>query len=127
MKFRQWTKDDNYLLGAGTPPGSDEDVSDLGIVQGHAYSILDACDVDGVKLLQLRNPWGNSKEWKGPWSDNSAEWTERSRMIIYRHMQMKALEYNKIGKDDGIFWISLEDFVVNFRTLYVCQVFDSSY
>jgi hypothetical protein len=127
LKFLTWTKEDNYLLAAGSPPGKDTDISDLGIVQGHAYSILDICDVDGVKLIQLRNPWGNKKEWKGPWSDNSKEWTERSRMIVYRRMEMRGLEANKIGENDGIFWMTLEDFMVNFNTLYVCQVFNETY
>ena len=70
-------------MGAGSPSGSDTDVSNLGIVQGHAYSILDIAEIDGEKLMQLRNPWGNSKEWKGAWSDGSKEWTEkRTRMIM---------------------------------------------
>ena len=56
-------------MSAGSPPGSNDDITELGIVMGHAYSILDVCDVDGAKLIQLRNPWGNSSEWKGAWGD----------------------------------------------------------
>lgn len=41
----------NYLMGAGSPQGSDADVSKLGIVQGHAYSVLDVCEVEGTKLI----------------------------------------------------------------------------
>lgn len=46
-----------YLLGAGSPAGSDTDTSPEGIVQGHAYAILDIQEVDDNKLLHLRNPW----------------------------------------------------------------------
>ncbi len=98
-----------YLLGAGTPSGKDtvEDASPTGIVQGHAYvplsmfgvyvclraryslvffllfphrySFLDAQEVDGFKLVQLRNPWGQF-EWTGDWSDaDTTHWTERIR------------------------------------------------
>jgi hypothetical protein len=51
----EWKKQ-NYLMGAGSSPGSDTDISLLGIVFGHAYSILDVQEVDGYQLLKLRNP-----------------------------------------------------------------------
>lgn len=38
-------------MGAGSPEGKDTDVDPLGIVQGHAYSVLDATEIDGVKLI----------------------------------------------------------------------------
>ena len=41
----------NYLMGAGSPAGSDTDVSPMGIVQGHAYSILDVATIDGHNLV----------------------------------------------------------------------------
>jgi hypothetical protein len=40
-----------YLMGCSSPAGSDTNTSDLGIVQGHAYSVLDAVEVEGNKLL----------------------------------------------------------------------------
>mmetsp|Transcript_17458 Transcript_17458/g.12470 ORF Transcript_17458/g.12470 Transcript_17458/m.12470 type:complete len:96 (+) Transcript_17458:284-571(+) len=49
-KLLFWTQK-KYLMGAGSPQGSDRDISRSGIVQGHAYSILDVFEVDGHKLL----------------------------------------------------------------------------
>lgn len=43
-----------------------------GIVELHAYSVLKACEIDGVRLVLLKNPWGKH-EWKGPWSDGSSK------------------------------------------------------
>ena len=79
----QFYRQKSYLMGAGSPNGSDSDVSELGIVFGHAYSILDVAEIDGFKLIQLRNPWGSETEWKGPWGDNSKEWNERRKRIAY--------------------------------------------
>ena len=45
-----------------------------GIVLHHAYSVMDAREIDGKRLLKVRNPWGES-EWTGAWSDGSEEWT----------------------------------------------------
>ena len=67
-----------------------------GIVGSHAYSVMDAVEKKGHRLLKLRNPWG-SDEWKGPWSDGSEQWTPE-----WMH------ELNHRFGDDGMFWISYE-------------------
>jgi hypothetical protein len=36
LRFKQ----EGFLLGAGSPSGSDVHISSSGIVQGHAYSLL---------------------------------------------------------------------------------------
>ncbi len=38
-----------------------------GIQEGHAYSVMRAVEIDGERLLLLKNPWGKG-EWTGPWS-----------------------------------------------------------
>lgn len=47
-------------LGGGTPshPEGDRAKSNLGIVQGHAYSVLDVVQADSYRLIKVRNPWG---------------------------------------------------------------------
>ena len=49
-------RESGYLLGAGTPDGSDsvENASPFGIVQGHAYSVLDVKEVDGLRFVSVR-------------------------------------------------------------------------
>ena len=114
-------------MGAGSPAGSDSDVSSLGIVQGHAYSILDVCEVEGYKLIQLRNPWGEETEWKGAWGDKSKEWTERRRRIVYERMQQRGVSQTEIGQADGVFWMSMADFFTNFETVSLCRFFGQEY
>lgn len=49
-----------YLMGAGSPENAQGDSVDIdGIVQGHAYEVLDIRDLDGNKLIKLRNPHGS--------------------------------------------------------------------
>lgn len=38
-----------------------------GIQEGHAYSVMRAVEMDGQRLLLLKNPWGKV-EWTGAWS-----------------------------------------------------------
>ncbi|KAG4206663.1 hypothetical protein ERO13_A03G022300v2 [Gossypium hirsutum] len=109
LRFKQ----EGFLLGAGSPSGSDVHISSSGIVQGHAYSLLQVREVDGHKLVQIRNPWANEVEWNGPWSDSSSEWTDRMRHKLKHVPQSK----------DGIFWMSWQDFQIHFRSIYVCRVY----
>lgn len=105
-----------YPMGAGSPenPNGDLAVSENGIVQGHAYSILNVEEIDGEKILQMKNPHGQyGQEWRGDWGDGSSKWTKKA---------ITKLGYDE--KPDGIFWISLEDFVWEFKNLYVCRIFD---
>ncbi|KAK0354571.1 hypothetical protein LTR91_006783 [Friedmanniomyces endolithicus] len=44
-----------FLLGCGQSRGLDNDRN--GIQHRHAYSIMEAKEVDGLRLVKLRNPW----------------------------------------------------------------------
>ncbi|KAL3317448.1 calpain 2, (m II) large subunit [Cichlidogyrus casuarinus] len=56
----------------------------FGLIMGHAYSITDVklirdCAPNTkIRMIRLRNPWGNEREWVGPWSDKSDEWNRIS-------------------------------------------------
>lgn len=51
------------------------------IVRMHAYSIMEAREIKGHRLLKVRNPWGEG-EWKGAWSDGSEQWFVLPQHII---------------------------------------------
>ncbi|KAI9644088.1 hypothetical protein NHQ30_007440 [Ciborinia camelliae] len=86
-----------------------------GIYEGHAYSILRAVEIDGQRLVLLRNPWGKG-EWKGAWSDGSKEWTPE---------WMKKLEH-RFG-DDGSFWMSYEDLLKKYQTFDRTRLFNDEW
>jgi len=93
-------------------------VNEKGIVASHAYSLLAAYDeVDAygrpVKLVKLRNPWGQT-EWNGPWSDSSSNWTPELKKRL--HIE---------NKNDGVFFMAYEDFLKYFDDIQVCYVHDS--
>jgi len=91
----------NFLFGCGQMGGVYG--ARKGIQEKHAYSVMEARQIDGVRLLKLRNPWGRT-EWTGRWSDGSEEWTAD---------WMHKLNH-KFG-DDGVFWISYEDMLRNYQ------------
>lgn len=73
-----------------------------GLLAMHSYGILAVARVPNklgkvVKLVKMRNPWGNF-EWNGKWSDKSDEWTPE----LKKKLQLEV-------KDDGIFWIDFDE------------------
>lgn len=83
-----------------------------GLVQGHAYSVLDAVEMDGFRLIKLRNAWGHF-EWNGDWSDDSDLWNQ--------YPEIAEACKHKIS-ENGIFWMSLEDFSGKMGTIKVTAI-----
>lgn len=84
-----------------------------GIVKGHVYSLIGTKsklhEGQELRLIKLRNPWGYS-EWKGDWSDNSSLWTQELK------------EYFQVeSKEDGIFYMNLNDFTLMFDLTHLCH------
>lgn len=107
----------NFVMAACSKPvdGQVEGNLGMGVVGGHAYSILDARNiVDSSNrprmILQLRNPWG-SHEWSGEFSDNSPLWTAK----------LKA-DLDVVKRDDGLFWMPFEKFTNYFDAIAILKI-----
>ena len=82
----------------------------VGLVPGHAYTIISVFDINkDLKLLKIRNPWG-SFEWKGDYSDNSPLWTDDLKKKV-----------NYLNLDDGSFYMRLTDFLNFFPYSFICK------
>ena len=73
--------------GINSGEGGGESRTETGLIRGHAYSLTGVAlaqmdSGDEVALIRVRNPWGNEKEWNGPWSDESEEWASISEVIL---------------------------------------------
>eukprot|EP00667_Euglena_gracilis_P005743 EG_transcript_5784 len=80
-----------------------------GLVAGHAYTILKVhrASADGRLYLNIRNPHGRG-EWHGAYSDNWAGWGQYPALRQELDVQRK---------DDGAFWMHIDDFARNCQTL----------
>jgi len=82
-----------------------------GLIGDHVYTVLRRMQVNGgPKLIELRNPYGRG-EWTGDWSDDSDLWTDALREA-YGIRPSDA-------KDDGVFFISYEDYFTNFEATFI--------
>jgi hypothetical protein len=125
----QQADDEDHLMSIGTPGSDTTDyggggkkasgdaasIADrykaVGLVPGHAFSLIRVKEYQGHKLCMIRNPWGNGMEWNGDWSDDDKRWTADAK---------KALGF--YAGDDGTFWMSWEDVVKWFDSFAVCYV-----
>ena len=112
-----------------------ENITEKGLVPNHAYSVLDVKEVYGNRLIQLRNPWGRYS-WTGDWSENSRLWTpeicralglksklrnsQKFEFTSFRQEDNHYFNINRSNYDQGVFWISLFDFVKYFYSIDIC-------
>ena len=93
----------------------DNTVADVGLVPGRNYLVEDVKEIEGVdKLIRLKNLWGNGDEWSGNWSNQSRKWTDKLAK------EFDVDEDN--DKNEGKFWISINDFVKYFIEMTICHI-----
>lgn len=100
------TQDDLLTVSTALPKSK---LAGTGLISKHSYTILDAKEGLGARLVQIRNPWAVG-EWTGDWCDNSPLWTDEA----------KAFFAPTLDDDDGTFWMSFEDVVKFFSRLNIC-------
>ena len=75
----------------------------------HSYSILNIIDINGLKLIQLRDP-NRSNNWKDYYSD-----TNRIQTLL-------PIELKGDKSDDGIFWMRFALFIKYFGSINICKI-----
>ncbi|CAG2107155.1 unnamed protein product [Medioppia subpectinata] len=117
-----------FLMGASCGGGNmqvnDTEYHAVGLRPRHAYSVLDVQDIDGIRLVRLRNPWGHFS-WKGDWSDTSSLWTQplREQLMVHGASEGSLREQLMVhGASEGVFWMPFNDVLKYFDCIDICKV-----
>ena len=89
-----------------------------GIEYGLMYPVLATAQVKQIRLLKLRCPWGPKGMFHGDWSPASPLWGTASPQL----MELTRFDPN----EEGVSWISYEDYIRIFDNLYVVKLHDTS-
>eukprot|EP01125_Pyxidicula_operculata_P021100 TRINITY_DN8000_c0_g1_i1.p1 TRINITY_DN8000_c0_g1~~TRINITY_DN8000_c0_g1_i1.p1 ORF type:complete len:1691 (-),score=398.94 TRINITY_DN8000_c0_g1_i1:202-5274(-) len=80
----------------------------LGIHLNKTYTILELEEIEGNRLIRLRNSWGDP-DWVGRWSNASEEWNPS----LTESLNMEWF--------DGVFFMAFEEFVQIFTKIFVMR------
>lgn len=102
---------DNIVVTLGTGRISSEEEDFLGLIGEHDYAVMDLEIVEDSRRLLIKNPWCNGPVWKGStYSQPGAEDLPST---------MTSLMLDSHNHTAGSFWMSLEDVIQHFESMYL--------
>eukprot|EP00752_Nemacystus_decipiens_P002304 g2180.t1 len=101
------------LITVATSEIEKDEAERLGLVPSHAYAVLDVREINGTRLLQVKNPWSR-KRWRGPYSvEDTQRWTPALKEAVKYDVETAQL------KDNGVFWIDFASIFQYFRNVFM--------
>ena len=95
----------------------EQEIINAGLEADHAFTVLEVLELESYGLMHrlvcLRNPWGNVKSWLGAWGKDSPEWEKYPELT----RRIDELFGGRRTEDDGVFWMSWQDFLQWFTTV----------
>ena len=119
--------------------GQGEKETANGIIQGHAYALVNVWEIETkesqnekdidkkeyIQLVELRNPWGSDK-WKGNYCDGDEIWEQKfgsSQELKDKDDEKRTFQPDfKEKKDDGRFFMELDDYLKEFERTSVAYI-----
>lgn len=106
------------------------------LITGTLGNVSGFTELDGtVRLLRIRNPHGKG-EWKGDFSDKSPIWQKllanksnggAGSSGIFDLTAPQSPELKRTMKDDGVFWIDYDSFLMGFHNVDVVLAFEGNH
>ena len=95
-----------------------DDAEEEQIITNSIYTILNIEEYDNIKLIYLCNHWDKGKFSRSYGPDDEI-WESNKKL-------KEKLNYT-VSTTDGTFWMSFDEFITTFNTIYYCRIFPESW
>ena len=95
-----------------------DDAEEEQITTNSMYTILNIEEYDNIKLIYLCNHWDKGKFSRSYGPDDEI-WESNKKL-------KEKLNYT-VSTTDGTFWMSFDEFITTFNTIYYCRIFPESW
>ena len=90
-----------------------DDAEEEQIITNSIYTVLDIQEYENIKLIYLCNHWDKGKFSRSYGPDDEI-WESNKKL-------KEKLKYN-VSTTDGTFWMSFDEFITTFNTIYYCRI-----
>ncbi|GAB1743442.1 hypothetical protein NU219Hw_g9271t1 [Hortaea werneckii] len=120
----------DVLVTIGTGRMSPKTERELGLASEHDYSVLDLREIDGQRLLLIKNPWCEGTSWRGRFKreensnpDASSQIGEHGSEDTDSDVKPAQSSRDLLNADEelspGTFWMDLDNVLQNFDSIYL--------
>ncbi|TKA40171.1 hypothetical protein B0A55_13809, partial [Friedmanniomyces simplex] len=120
----------DVLITMGTGKMTAKTERELGLAGEHDYAVLDLREVDGQRLLLVKNPWCEGTSWRGktkqaPRCDANPEQDMAGLSSTKLNEDTNAVECSRdlLNDDDqlspGTFWMDIDNVLQHFESIYL--------
>lgn len=115
----------DVLVTMGTGKISSRAERETGLVGEHDYAVLDLREVDGQKLLLVKNPWCEGTSWTGSMSRTNANGETHTDLAHEASNDDEVSQSSRdlLNSDDqltpGTFWMDLNSVIQHFESIYL--------
>ena len=95
-----------------------DDAEEEQIISNCIYTVLDIQEYENIKLIFLCNHWDKGK-FSHSYGPDDEIWESNKKL-------KEKLKYT-VSTTDGTFWMSFDEFITSFNTIYYCRIFPESW
>lgn len=120
----------DVLITMGTGKMSSITERELGLASEHDYAVLDLREVDGQRLMLIKNPWCEGTSWRGRFNVSQYDaaalpntTAEESSIEQYDGAAPSQNSRDLLNADEqlspGTFWMDLDNVLQHFESIYL--------